>query len=228
MSAGAFTKHKLCPIKNSKSTSWCSCEDVSCCVCGDTNFIGVPPAVLLNIRLIGSWIRQEFAQIQHLAGAYRNIYSQIRSVYAGGICRGFKMITLKFGQFWIFVLHWALFHKTGRIYTRPIWGRTIWPQLQNPKSTVYMKFWVEVIMYDLFEVVYYDLIYGTGLSSYKIITILAMQNQSNWKKGSSFVSQETFFIDYSLGATQFSIGKWYSFGPLMALTVLISNSLGLL
>ena len=83
-------------------------------------------------------------------------------------------------------------------------------------------------MYDLFEVVYYDLIYGTGLSSYKIITILAMQNQSNWKKGSSFVSQETFFIDYSLGATQFSIGKWYSFGPLMALTVLISNSLGLL
>ena len=34
-------------------------------------------------------------------------------------------------------------------------------------------------MYDLFEVVYYDLIYGTGLSSYKIITILAMQNQSN-------------------------------------------------
>ena len=131
MSAGAFTKHKLCPIKNSKSTSWCSCEDVSCCVCGDTNFIGVPPAVLLNIRLIGSWIRQEFAQIQHLAAAYRNIYSQIRSVYAGGICRGFKMITLKFGQFWIFVLHWALFHKTGRIYTCPIWGRTIWPHLQN-------------------------------------------------------------------------------------------------
>ena len=45
------------------------------------------------------------------------------------------------------------------VYIRPIWGRTIWPQLQN----LYVKFWVEVIIYDLFEVILCDLIYGTGL-----------------------------------------------------------------
>ena len=45
----------------------------------------------------------------------------------------------------------ALFHKYLRSYYKT----------STPNS--YMKFRVEVIIYDLFKVLYYDLIYGTGL-----------------------------------------------------------------